>query len=269
MIEKSLYEDYVIDFKENYSTPEESYYLIFNQERELYLGEDKSILLVKEEYLKNFKINFKLYIGRYKNKHCFTVNVDDTSQFHKLQDVYEINKDTYQIATRAVLVNDWYLLNQYCGRCGAKTQIKDGSMSLQCSQCGTSFHGKIQPAVIIAIHRDNKLLMARHSYNTRVKYALIAGFVEMGESIEEAVHREVKEEVGIKVKNLQYMGSQSWPFPNSLMCAYKAEYESGEIKVDGDEIVKAEWFTKDEIERQGSDISIYSVLLDDFISSNS
>ena len=137
-------------------------------------------------------------------------------------------------------------------------------MSLICPQCKTSFHGKIQPAVIIAIHKDDKLLMARHSYNTRVKYALIAGFVEMGESIEEAVHREVKEEVGINVKNLKYMGSQPWPFPNSLMCAYKAEYDSGEIMVDGNEILKAKWFSKDEIEDNDSDISIYSLLIDDF-----
>ena len=133
-----------------------------------------------------------------------------------------------------------------------------------CPNCGSVFHGKIQPAVIIAIHKEDKLLMARHSYDTRVKYALIAGFVEMGESIEEAVHREVKEETGISIKNLQYMGSQPWPFPNSLMCAYKAEYDSGKIMVDGDEILKAEWFTKDEIEDIESDISIYSLLIEDF-----
>jgi NAD+ diphosphatase len=141
-------------------------------------------------------------------------------------------------------------------------------MSFKCPDCQLTFHGKIQPAVIIAIHKDGKLLMARHSYDTRVRYALIAGFVEMGESIEETVHREVMEEVGIKVKNLKYMGSQPWPFPNSLMCAYKAEYDSGEIKVDGNEILKAKWFTKDEIEYTGSDISIYSLLIDDFKRNN-
>ena len=264
MIEKSLYDDYVIDFKENFTTEDESYLLIFNQKRELYLNESERIPLVSLDYLSNFNVNFCIYIGTYKNKACFTVNVHDTDDYYKLQDVYEINKDTYQIATRAVLVNDWYLLNQYCGKCGSKTQTKEGSMSLKCPKCGISFHGKIQPAVIIAIHKDGKLLMARHSYNTRVKYALIAGFVEMGESIEEAVHREVKEEVGINVKNLQYMGSQPWPFPNSLLCAYKAEYDSGDIKVDGDEILKAKWFSKEEIEEHQSDISIYSVLLDDF-----
>jgi NAD+ diphosphatase len=94
---------------------------------------------------------------------------------------------------------------------------------------------------------------------------LIAGFVEPGESIEEAVHREVLEEVGIKIKNLKYQRSQSWPFPNSLMLAFTAEYESGDIKVDGDEILKANWFKKDEIIRYNSDISISDWLIQDFI----
>ena len=264
MIDKNLYSDYSIDFKEDYTSQNESYYLIFNHKRELYLTDDRSIPLENNDFLRNFNMNFKLYIGKYRNKELFVVNADTSINCHPLFEVYEFDKDTYQIATRGILINDWYLHNQYCGRCGTKTVIKENSMSLICPQCKTSFHGKIQPAVIIAIHKDDKLLMARHSYNTRVKYALIAGFVEMGESIEEAVHREVKEEVGINVKNLKYMGSQPWPFPNSLMCAYKAEYDSGEIMVDGNEILKAKWFSKDEIEDNDSDISIYSLLIDDF-----
>jgi len=94
---------------------------------------------------------------------------------------------------------------------------------------------------------------------------LIAGFVEPGESIEEAVHREVSEEVGVKIKNLKYKRSQSWPFPNSLMLAFTAEYDSGEIKVDGDEILKAKWFKKEEIIRYESDVSISDWLIQDFI----
>lgn len=265
MIEKYLYTDYSIGFKEDYVNDEESYYLIFNDKRELFLTEDKKIPLVTPSYLSDFDANFNLYIGTYKNHDCFVVNVDGDNNFHQLQEVYEIDKDIYQIATRGVLINDWYLLNQYCGKCGTKTHPKENSMALVCPECGTTFHGKIQPAVIIAIHNGDKLLMARHSYNTRVRYALIAGFVEMGESIEEAVRREVKEEVGIEVRDIEYMGSQPWPFPNSLMCAFRAQYDSGDICVDGEEILKAKWFTKDEIEDIGSDISIYSLLIEDFL----
>lgn len=243
MIEKYLYSDYKIDFKENFTTKEKSYYLIFNQDRQLYMEKD-AIPLAYDEYLSKFKVNFKLYIGIYKNQPCFVVNTDVIEGVHSLHEVYEKNKDTYQIATRAVLINDWYDQNRYCGRCGTKTKLKNGSMSLKCPNCGLSHHGKIQPAVIIAIHKDNKLLMAKHSYDTKVRYALIAGFVEMGESIEEAVRRETKEEVGINIKNIQYMGSQPWPFPNSLMCAYKAEYDSGEIRVDEKEIIEANGLQK-------------------------
>ena len=265
MIEKYLYSDYLIDFKEDYTSEEDSYYLIFNDKREFYLTEDKRIPLVNHSFLSNFNVNFVLFIGTYKKHDCFVVNVDNGDNYYSLHQLYEIDKDIYQIATRGVLINDWYQLNQYCGKCGTKTVIKENSMALICPNCGTSFHGKIQPAVIIAIHKGNELLMARHSYNTKVAYALIAGFVEMGESIEESVRREVKEEVGINIKNIRYMGSQPWPFPNSLMFAFKAEYDSGKIEVDGEEIVEAKWFKKDEIEDIASDISIYSLLIEDFL----
>lgn len=265
MIEKYLYSDYCIDFGEGYVSTDDSYYLIFNNQRELFLTEDKKIPLVNHSFLSNFNVKFILYIGTYKKHDCFVVNVDNGDDYYQLRHLYDIDKDIYQIATRGVLINDWYQLNQYCGKCGTKTIIKENSMSLICPKCGTTFHGKIQPAVIVAIHDGNKLLMARHRYNTAVRYALIAGFAEMGESIEETVRREVKEEVGINIKNIQYMGSQPWPFPNSLMFAFKAEYDSGEIKTDDDEILEVKWFTKDEIEIIGNDISIYSLLINDFL----
>ncbi len=266
MYNKSIYENYTLDFKENYNTDDEAYYLIVNKERQILLTEDKTIPLVTKSYLNKFKVNFKFYIGIYKNRPCHVVNVDGHGNFYQLHEIYSINPETYQIAGRAVLVNDWYINHQYCGRCGTKTQLQQKHMNLKCPNCGKSHHATIEPAVIIGIYEDDKLLMARHSYDTKVEYALIAGFVEPGESIEDAVHREIKEEVGIKVKNLEYLGSQSWPFPNSLMCAYKAEYDSGKIKVDHDEILKARWFTKDEIEYPESDISIYTLIIDDFLS---
>ena len=262
MIEKSLYENYQIDFDDTYNS-NDAYYFIFNHNRDLYLVNNDL-----PEYFDGFDIEFKLYIGKFKTKDVFVINCSEENSFFSLNDVYDIDKDIYLMATRAVLIRDWYISHQFCGKCGTMTQIDEKDMMLKCPECGQVHYPRIAPAIIVAIRKGDKLLMAKHSYHKTHKYALVAGFVEAGESIEEAVHREVSEEIGIKIKNLKYKRSQSWPFPNSLMLAFTAEYESGEIKVDGDEIVKAKWFSKNEIERYDSDISISDWLINDFIQNN-
>ena len=263
MIEKSLYENYQIDFSETLTPEDGDYLFIFNENRELYLDSNHDLA----NNLDNFKINFTLYIGEYNKKRAFVVNVEGDDEFYDLREVYEIDHDLYHIAGKAVLVNDWYISYRFCGRCGSKTQLDEKDMMLKCPNCGQVHYPRIAPAIIVAIRNGDKLLMAKHSYHDNIRNALIAGFVEPGETIEEAVHREVLEEVGVKVKNLKYERSQSWPFPNSLMLGFTAEYDSGEIKVDGDEILKAKWFKKDEIIRYGSDISISDWLIQEFIDS--
>ena len=264
MIEKSLYENYEIHFSDEIKPDAGDYLFIFNENRELYLDSNKRLA----DSLDNFEVNFCLYIGDWKNKKAFVVNVANSQSFYNLREVYEFSHDLYHIAGKAVLVNDWYISHRFCGRCGVKTQLDEKDMMLKCPSCGQVHYPRIAPAIIVAIRNEDKLLMAKHSYHDNIRYALIAGFVEPGESIEEAVHREVLEEVGIKIKNLKYMKSQSWPFPNSLMLAFTAEYDSGDIKVDGDEILKAKWFTKEEIIRYGTDISVSDWLIQDFIDSN-
>lgn len=261
MIEKSLYENYQIDFDEAIAPDSGDYLFVFNENRQLYLDGDKKL----PENLDDFDVNFCLFIGIYKGRKAFVVNVKNDETFFDLREVYEFNHDLYHIAGKAVLVNDWYISHRFCGRCGTPTQLDEKDMMLKCPSCGQNHYPRIAPAIIVAIRKDDELLMAKHSYHDNIHYALIAGFVEPGEAIEEAVHREVMEEVGIKIKNLEYMKSQSWPFPNSLMLGFRAEYESGEIKVDGDEILRAEWFKKDEIIRYGSDLSISDWLIQDFI----
>ena len=258
MIEKSIYEDYEIDFSDTYKS-DDAYYFIFNGNRELYLENNELARSIDD-----IDYNFSLYIGKYKDRDCFVVN-SDSIEGHDLHEVYEIDKDLYLMGTKAVLVNDWYISHQFCGRCGVKTQLDEKDMMLKCPECGQVHYPRIAPAIIVAIKNEDKLLMAKHSYHDNIRFALIAGFVEPGESIEEAVHREVAEEVGIKIKNVNYLKSQSWPFPNSLMLAFEAEYDSGDIKVDGDEILKAQWFKKDEIIRYSSDISISDWLIQRFI----
>ena len=263
MIEKSLYENYHIDFSENITPDSDDILFVFNEHRELYLDNDQKLA----KSLDDFNVNFCLYIGDYNGKKAFVVNVDGEKSFYNLMDVYELSHDMYHIAGKAVLVNDWYISHRFCGRCATPTQIDEKDMMLICPKCGQMHYPRIAPAIIVAIRNDDQLLMAKHSYHDNIRYALIAGFVEPGESIEEAVHREVMEEVGIKIRNLKYQRSQSWPFPNSLMLGFTAEYESGNIKVDGDEILKAKWFKKDEIIRYASDISISDWLIQQFIDS--
>lgn len=263
MIEKSLYENYQIDFSETLTPKNGDYLFVFNENRELYLDSNNELAI----NLDDFEVNFTLYIGEYNKKRAFVVNVEGDDEFYDLREVYEIDHDLYHIAGKAVLVNDWYISYRFCGRCGSKTQLDEKDMMLKCPNCGQVHYPRIAPAIIVAIRNGDKLLMAKHSYHDNIRYALIAGFVEPGETIEEAVHREVLEEVGVKVKNLKYERSQSWPFPNSLMLGFSAEYDSGEIKVDGDEILKAKWFKKDEIIRYGSDISISDWLIQEFIDS--
>ncbi|WP_458404175.1 NAD(+) diphosphatase [Methanobrevibacter sp.] len=263
MIEKSLYENYKIAFSDKITPSEEDYLFVFNDSRELYLTPENEL----PDNLEGFDVNFCLYIGKYKGIKSFVVNCKSDKAFHPLFDIYELDHDLYQIAAKAVLVNDWYISHRFCGRCGAGTQLDEKDMMLKCPSCGQVHYPRIAPAIIVAIRKDDELLMAKHSYHDNIRYALIAGFVEPGEAIEEAVHREVLEEVGIRIKNLKYMRSHSWPFPNSLMLGFTAEYDSGDIKVDGDEILKAKWFKKDEIIRYGTDISISDWLIQEFIDS--
>lgn len=264
MIEKSLYEDYEIDFSDDITPTTDDVIFIFNNNREMYLSKNNQL----PNSFNNLDIEFCLYIGKYKGKKAFVANANTTESFYDLQKIYVIDKDIYLMATRAVLVRDWYMSHQFCGRCGEKTVLDEKDMMLKCPLCGQVHYSRIAPAIIVAVRKDDKLLMAKHTYHKSHRYALIAGFVEAGESIEEAVHREVSEEVGIKIKNLKYKKSQPWPFPNSLMLAFTAEYESGEIKVDHEEIEKAKWFRKDEIERYDSDISISDWLIKNFIESD-
>ncbi|MDO5850944.1 MAG: NAD(+) diphosphatase [Methanobacteriaceae archaeon] len=268
MERKSIYENYTLDYKTEYDINEESYFLIFNKDNKLYLDpKTNKIPLIKNIEKTSLKIKNNVYIGNYNNKQCFTIDVEDNSEYEfiDLHSIYDINVESYLLGGRAKQVLYWYKTHQYCGACKTKTVLDEEELMLKCPKCGITNYTQIAPAIITAIKKDDKLLMARHTYFTKIRYALIAGFLEAGESVEEAVKREIKEEVGINVKNIKYFGSQSWPFPNSLMLGFTSEYDSGEISVDGKEIDDARWFSKSEIEKPKSDISISSELIKDFI----
>lgn len=151
----------------------------------------------------------------------------------------------FKIISRAKELVHWLHDNQFCGRCAAPTFFDTSSSALQCSQCGHMLFPRLSPACIVLVTHEDTLLLARSPYFASGLYSTLAGFVEAGESAEEAAHREVFEETGIVIKNLRYFGSQPWPFPHSLMIGFLADYDHGEIRLQEEEIEDAQWFTKD------------------------
>ena len=134
-----------------------------------------------------------------------------------------------------------------------------------CTKCGAVTYPVICPAIIVAITKGDEILLAHNKNFEDNIYSIIAGFVDAGEDLESTVKREVFEEVGIKIKNIKYYGNQTWAFPNSLMIGFFAEYESGEIKVDGKEILDAAWFKKDNLPNLPKKMTIARKMIDSFI----
>ncbi|MCK5125414.1 MAG: NAD(+) diphosphatase [candidate division Zixibacteria bacterium] len=158
-----------------------------------------------------------------------------------------LGDDLFGLARYAFHLMHWDKTSRFCGKCGITNEIHPKENAKICTSCKHIAFPRISPAVIIAIVRDNKILLAQAKSFARPIYSTLAGFVEPGETLEECVHREVFEEVGIKVKNLKYFGSQPWPFPDSLMVAFTAEWDSGEISLNDGEMVDAGWYHKDNL----------------------
>jgi NAD+ diphosphatase len=164
--------------------------------------------------------------------------------FEGVRGLFAAISDTFfAAAARALEIADWDRSHRFCGHCGSPTTLKPGERALECIACGHLSYPRISPAVIVAVVRDNQILLARARRFPPGMYSVLAGFVEPGETLEECVVREVKEETGIGVKNLRYFASQPWPFPHSLMIAFTAEWAAGEVTPDPAEIVDARWFT--------------------------
>jgi NAD+ diphosphatase len=176
---------------------------------------------------------------------------------------FRIPDDQLAIAGRAFQVTEWDRSHRYCGRCGTPTRDKPDERAKLCPACGYTAYPRISPAMMALVTRGSELLLARsRRFANTSMYSALAGFVEAGETIEDCVVREVREEVGVEVKDLRYFGSQSWPFPHSLMIAYTAEYAGGDIRLDDEEIVEARWFRADALPQMPPGISIARRLID-------
>jgi len=210
-------------------------------------------------------------IGHYDGKPCYTAEVPDSTQknddfiWSGLRSLYgKLDDDLFAISGRAYQIADWYRNHQFCGRCGERNKLQDGERCLICPSCSLPHYPKIAPAIMVMIKKGQEFLLARSHHFIPGMYSALAGFAEPGETLEQTVHREVHEEVGIRVKNIRYFASQPWPFPHSLMIAFHADYASGEINIDPNEIEDAGWFSATKLpERLPGPISISRKLIID------
>jgi NAD+ diphosphatase len=176
-----------------------------------------------------------------------------------------MDEAVFAVGGRALAIAEWDAHHRFCGRCGQPTELVPGERARRCPACRTPFYPRISPAVIVLVTRGDAMLLARAAGFPEPFFSTLAGFAEPGESLEDTLAREVHEEVGIEIRNVRYFGSQPWPFGRSLMIGFTAEHAGGEIRVDGQEILEAGWFTVDALPRLPPRMSIARQLIEAFI----
>lgn len=256
------------------NTDENSWWFIFQNDNLLISNNDeKAEPLLKSDLTSlNLILTDSHYLGLLDGRQCFTAELTKENSFPKNISFKSLrllltvlDDDMFSLAGRAYQVLQWDITHRYCGRCGIMTQNKDTERAKVCPNCGLVSYPRISPAVIVAVIRDGKILLARASRFRSSMHSVLAGFVEPGETFEECVKREICEEVNINVKNIKYFGSQPWPFPDSIMIGFTAEYDSGEIKVDNEEIVEAGWYSANELPEIPGKWSIARKLIDWYV----
>ena len=211
------------------------------------------------------------YLGRIDERDCFAIDcgvVQSAAPFsiEGLRTLYQrLDEVVFGVAGRAVQVVHFASVHRFCGRCGAATTRDPSVRCMRCPQCELTVYPRVSPAIIVLVRRGAEALLARSGRFTTGFYSTLAGFVEPGESLEETLRREVREEVGLEITNLRYFGSQPWPFPHSLMVAFVADHASGDIVVDGEEIEDARWFRADALPPVPPRLSIARKLIDAWV----
>lgn len=243
-------------------------YFLFYKDELLVKSEDNKAVIPEIQDLDNLELNNTQYLGSINGQNCFYGELNNDSvipnnmYFSTLKALtHQLSEDMFWIGGRAIQLVNFNNDHKYCGRCGTLAQNVEGERAKKCPKCELVNYPRISPAIIVAVVRDGKLLLAHNNQSAKDLYSVVAGFVEVGETFEECVVREVQEETGITVKNIKYFGNQPWPFPNSLMIGFIAEYASGEIQVDGKEIGHANWYSSTEMPLTPDSISIAKKLI--------
>lgn len=246
----------------------------------VFLADTGSLLLNEQEGLAALPVATKieefgftpirsLYLGTLDGAPCYTAEAPKGTEapngygFLPLRPLYDrLDEDLFHLAGRALQILNWDDTHRFCGRCGTTLTLADRDRAKVCPNCGLSHYPRLSPAVITAILKEGKILLAHAPHFPDNMYGLIAGFAEPGETLEDCVRRETMEEVGIQLGEIRYFGSQQWPFPNSLMIGFVAEYAGGEITVDGEEIEHADWFGPGELPNIPPKVSIARKIID-------
>ncbi|MGD9191377.1 MAG: NAD(+) diphosphatase [Desulfobacterales bacterium] len=261
-------------FKLPATESDDSLWFVFHADKLLSKNEDHPNIIPSFQDLKAGHISpvRKQFLGTLDGRDCYTADLPDdrcTSDGFLLRGLRDyfglLQEDLIWIAGRANQLVDWNRNHQYCGKCGQPNKDKSDERAKICPGCGAVNYPRLSPAIIVAVTKQDQILLANNKRFKTGYYSVLAGFVEPGENLEECVAREIREEVGITVKNIRYFGSQPWPFPNSLMVAFTAEYAAGEIDVDTSEIVDAGWFTGQTLPSIPPRITIARHLIDWFL----
>jgi NAD+ diphosphatase len=254
---------------------ETAYYFIFSR-NDILVAENfpdpLSIPCIPETAAAEMGLKGVRFLGQYGSTDCWCARIGpaDLPAKHRLislRALYgKVGADFWSISGYARQIHDWNLNFQFCGRCGQATQAATKEHSRVCPQCGLTFYPRISPAIITAVVKENQILLARGvNFPIKEMFSVLAGFVEPGESLEDCVRREILEESGIRVKRIRYFNSQSWPFPDSLMIGFTAEYAGGSLSIDRTELLEAHWFTRDNLPLVPGRPSLAGELIDWFV----
>lgn len=220
----------------------------------------------------NLAAEQKCYLGLYGNIPCFALQLNTSEDvllpssltFQPVRESHVLlaNEDMFLIVIRAMQVLHWDKRTRFCGCCGEKTSYHNIEHAKNCARCDTLFYCQISPVMLALVARKNEILLARAPHFAPGVYSILAGFVEPGETLEQCVSREVKEEVNIEITNIRYFASQPWPFPSNLMLGFFADYDSGEIRIDTKELEDAQWYPLNKLPPLPSPASLSRRMID-------
>ena len=265
---------FIPDFKPPPTEPATALWFIYDGSQLVIKIRNETCTIPETRDLKEYQsaLCHKQYLGTLDSHPCYAAEIaGDKLKGADLESIDlralfgKLDENLIWIAGRANQLVNWNQTHQYCGGCGQLTEFKTDERAKICPHCGLTNYPRLSPAVIVAVLKNDQILLGRNKRFKLPFYSVLAGFVEPGETLEGCVKREIREEVGITVKNIHYFGSQPWPFPNSLMIAFTADYGGGSIRIDGSEIIDAAWFGKDNLPQIPPRISIARQLIDWFI----